>query len=98
METSLFCSLNLLGLVKCLVEFLLRLSTGKTTAEKMTAKPSAKIMFNALAPLIITTQTPQVCEILDDLRFLHSLALTGTIVNLYRIFSNISAILCLIEA
>ena len=61
-KTSSFCLLNLLGLVKCLAEFLLRLSvkTGKTTAEKMTAKPSANIVFNALAPMIIKTRTPQV--------------------------------------
>ena len=40
----LFALKFLLGLVKCLAEFLLRLSvkTGKTTAEKMTAKPSSK--------------------------------------------------------
>ena len=61
-KTSSFCLLNLLGLVKCLAEFLLRLSvkTGKTTAEKIDCKAVSKIMFNALAPIIIKTRTPQV--------------------------------------
>ena len=46
--------------MECLAEFLLRLSvkSGKTTTEKMTVKPSAKIMFNALAPIIIEKETP----------------------------------------
>ena len=49
-------------LVKCLAEFLLRLSvkTGKTAAEKNDRKAVSKIMFNTLAPIIIKTRTPQV--------------------------------------
>ena len=38
----------------------------------MTAKPSAKVMFNALAPIIIETETPQVFEILDVSRLLNA--------------------------
>ena len=47
METYSFCLLNLVGLVKCLAEFRERLleMTGKTTAEKMSARPPAKIML-----------------------------------------------------
>ena len=46
-EASSFCLFNLLGLVKCLAEILLRLlaKSGKATLENRSAKPSAKIVF-----------------------------------------------------
>ena len=44
----------------------------KLRPKKMTVKPSAKIMFNALAPIIIETETPQVFEILNVSRLLNA--------------------------
>ena len=49
METFSFSLFNLLGLLKYLAEFILMLllkdQTGNATAGKMTAKPSAKMIF-----------------------------------------------------
>ena len=50
-----FCLLNLLGLVISFKVISKRLV--KLRPKRMTVKPSAKIMFNALAPIIIKTET-----------------------------------------
>ena len=68
-KTSSFCLLNLLGLVISFKVIGKRLV--KLRQKRMTIKPSSKIMFNALAPIIIKTETPQVFEILNVSRLLN---------------------------
>ena len=69
-KTSSFCFLNLLGLVISFKVIGKRLV--KLWPKRMTLKPSAKLMFNALAPIIIKTETPQVFEILNVSRLLNA--------------------------